>query len=76
MEMIGQGLKALDQKTQEPLECDTHRATNTAQRHPFHQQAFDKTSLVIRDEVLLVGPGVAKAEILTKCFYKRNSNGL
>ena len=54
MEMIGQGLEALDQKTHEPLEGDAHRATDTAQRHPLHQQAFDKTSLVIGDEVLLV----------------------
>ena len=51
--MIRQGLKALDQKAQEPLECDTHRATNAAQRNPLHQQAFDERTLVLRDEVLL-----------------------
>jgi hypothetical protein len=28
MQMIRQCLKALDQKTQEPLELDTHRTTN------------------------------------------------
>jgi hypothetical protein len=31
MEMIRQGLEALDQETQEPLECDTHRTTDAAQ---------------------------------------------
>ena len=51
--MIRQGLKALDQKTQEPLEGDTHRTTDAAQRDPLHQQAFDETTLVLRDEVLL-----------------------
>ena len=50
--MIRQGLKALDEKPQEPLECDPHRATNAAQRNPLHQQAFDERSRVLRDEVL------------------------
>jgi len=53
MQMIRQGCKALDEKTQEPLEGDPYRATNTPQRETLHQQAFDKTALVLRDEVLL-----------------------
>jgi hypothetical protein len=53
MEMIRQGLEALDQKPQEPLEGDTHRATNTPQGNPFHQQPFDEAPLFSRNEVLL-----------------------
>jgi len=53
VEMIRQGLEALDQKTQEPLKGDAHRTTDAAQRNPLYQQAFDKTPLVIGDEVLL-----------------------
>jgi len=53
MPMIRQCLQALDQKTQEPLELDTHRTTNAPSRNPFHQHAFDETTLFIRDEVLL-----------------------
>jgi hypothetical protein len=53
MQMLRQCLEALDQKTQEPLEGDAHRTTDAAQRNPFYQQAFDKTTLVIGDEVLL-----------------------
>jgi len=30
MQMIRQGLKALDEKTQEPLECDTYGTTNAS----------------------------------------------
>jgi methylaspartate ammonia-lyase len=45
-------LKALDQKAQQSLECDTYSATDAAQRYPLHQQAFDQSSCVIRDEVL------------------------
>jgi hypothetical protein len=52
MEMIRQGLEALDQETQEPLECDTHRTTDAAQRDPLYQQVFDECSYVSRDEVL------------------------
>jgi hypothetical protein len=52
MEMIRQGLEALDQETQEPLECDTHRTTDAAQRDPLDQQVFDERSCVGRDEVL------------------------
>jgi hypothetical protein len=43
----------LNQKPQEPLEGDAHRTTDAAQRNPLHQQAFDKATLVIGDEVLL-----------------------
>ena len=50
--MIRQRLKALDQKTQEPLEGNPHRATDAAQRYPLHQQAFDERPLVLRDKVL------------------------
>ena len=52
MEMIRQCLNALDEKTQQPLEFDTHRATNAAPGNPFHKQAFDECTLVFRDEVL------------------------
>jgi hypothetical protein len=53
MEMIRQCLNALHQKTQEPLEFHPHSATNAASRNPFHQQAFDEPTLVLRNEVLL-----------------------
>jgi hypothetical protein len=52
VKMVRQGFKALHQKAQESLECDTHRATDAAQRYPLHQQASDQRSGVIRDEVL------------------------
>ena len=42
----------MNQKAQEPLECDTHGATDAAPRYPLHQQAFDQRSCVSRDEVL------------------------
>jgi hypothetical protein len=51
--MIGQGLDALDEKPQKPLEGDPHRATNAAQGNPFPQQAFDKSPSSVRDEILL-----------------------
>ena len=50
--MIRQRPKALDQKAHEPLECDTYSAADAAQRYPLHQQAFDESSCVLRDEVL------------------------
>jgi hypothetical protein len=53
VEMIRQCLEALDEKTQQPLEFDTHRATNAAPGNPFHKQAFDECTPFIRDEVLL-----------------------
>jgi hypothetical protein len=53
VEMIRQCLEAMDEKTQQPLEFDTHRATNAAQGNPFHKQAFDERTPFIRDEVLL-----------------------
>jgi hypothetical protein len=53
VEMIRQCLEALDQKSQEPLECDPHCTTNAAQRNPLYQQAFDERTLFSRDEVLL-----------------------
>ena len=49
----GQGLKAGDEKAQEPRESDTHSATDAVQYNPFHQQACDKPTLVLRDEVWL-----------------------
>jgi hypothetical protein len=52
MQMIRQGLEALDQETQEPLELDTHSATDAAQRYALYQQAFDQRSGVLRDAVL------------------------
>jgi hypothetical protein len=45
VKMIGQGLDALDEKPQKPLEGDPHRATNAAQGNPFPPQAFDKTDI-------------------------------
>jgi hypothetical protein len=51
--MIRQRLEALDQKPQEPLESDPHRATDAAQGNSFYEQAFDEAPLVLRDEVLL-----------------------
>jgi hypothetical protein len=53
MQMIRQCLEALDQKPQEPLEGDAHRTTDAAQRNPLHQQAFDQTTLVVGDKILL-----------------------
>jgi hypothetical protein len=46
---------ALDEKAQEPL--DTHRATHTAQRNPFQQQAFETSPSISRDEILLEALG-------------------
>jgi hypothetical protein len=54
MEMIRQCFEALDEKTQEPLECHPHGTTNAAQRNPFEQQAFDQRTPVSHDAVLLV----------------------
>jgi hypothetical protein len=51
--MIGQGLKTLNQKAQEPFEPDTHHATNASQRNPLHKQAFDESPSVVRDKILL-----------------------
>jgi hypothetical protein len=53
IEMIGQGFKAVDNKAQEPLEFDSHGATNAAQRQAFQQQALDQNSCFLRDAVLL-----------------------
>jgi len=50
--MIWQRLNALKQKSQQPLEGDSHRPTNAAQRYPLHQQACNQRSGVLRDEVL------------------------
>ena len=52
MEMIRQGLEALDQKAQQPLEAHADSPTNTAQGNPFHQQAFDERACILRDEIL------------------------
>jgi hypothetical protein len=52
MEMIRQGLEALDQKVQQPLEAHADSPTNTAQGNPFHQQAFDERACILRDEIL------------------------
>ena len=52
MEMIRQGLEALDQKVQQPLETHADSPTNTAQGNPFHQQAFDERACILRDEIL------------------------
>ena len=56
VEMLRQGLEALDEKPQKPLECHPHRATHTASGNPFHQQAFDERPLVPRDQVLFEAP--------------------
>jgi hypothetical protein len=37
VEMIRQGLEALDEKAQQPLEGDAYRATNAAQGNAFHK---------------------------------------
>jgi hypothetical protein len=50
---IGQGLKAPDEKPQEPCESDTYRLTHATQRKAFQQQAFDERPLVLRNKVLL-----------------------
>jgi hypothetical protein len=65
MEMIRQGREALDEKPQEPLESDTHRATNTPQGNPFHQQTFDEAPLFIGDEVLLAALDKLASTIMT-----------
>jgi hypothetical protein len=52
VEMIRQRLNTVTQKAQEPLETHTDGATNAAQGNPFHQQALDERTCVIRDEVL------------------------
>ena len=64
VEMSRQGLEALDQKTQEPLECTPHRTTNAAQGNPFHEQAFDERTLVLRDEVVLEAPDELPATVV------------
>jgi hypothetical protein len=69
MEMIRQCLNALDEKTQPPFELDPHGAAEASSRNPLHQQPFDKTTLVIRDEVLLealdeLAPTVAALMVL------------
>jgi hypothetical protein len=64
MQMIREGLEALDQKAQEPLERDTHRATDAAQRDPFYQQAFDQRSGIIRDKVLFEAVDKLPATVL------------
>jgi hypothetical protein len=65
MEMIRQGREALDQKPQEPLEGDPHRATNTTQGKPFHQQTFDEAPLFSRNEVLLAALAKLASTIMT-----------
>jgi hypothetical protein len=67
--MIRQCLNALDEKTQPPFELDPHGAAEASSRNPLHQQPFDKTTLVIRDEVLLealdeLAPTVAALMVL------------
>jgi hypothetical protein len=52
VEIIWQRLNTVNQKAQEPLETHPDIATNAAQGNPFHQQAFDERSGVIRDAVL------------------------
>ena len=52
MEMIRQGLEALDQKVQQPLEAHADSPTHTAQGNPFHQQVFDERACILRDEIL------------------------
>jgi hypothetical protein len=51
--MIGQSLKTLNQKAQEPFEPDPHHATNASQRNPLQKQAFDESPSVVRDTILL-----------------------
>jgi hypothetical protein len=52
VEMIRQRLNTVNQKAQEPLETHTDSTTNAAQGNPFHQQAFNERTCVIRDKVL------------------------
>jgi|SRR5882724_10791650 hypothetical protein len=52
MEMIRQGLNALDETTQQPCELDPHGAADASSRHPLHQQAFDQRSCASRDAVV------------------------
>jgi hypothetical protein len=65
VEMIRQGLNALNQKAQEPLECDPHGATDTASRNPLHQQAFDERTLFIWDKVLREAPDELASTVVT-----------
>jgi hypothetical protein len=53
VQMIGQRLKTLHQKAQEPFEPDPHHATNASQRNPLYQQAFDESPSVVRNTILL-----------------------
>jgi len=53
MHMVREGLHALDEKTQQPLELDTYCTTNAPYRNAFDQQAFDEPTLVLREEVWL-----------------------
>jgi hypothetical protein len=52
MEMIRQGLNALTQQTQEPLEFHPHRTPKAASRHPCHQQAVDEPTYILCNAVL------------------------
>jgi hypothetical protein len=51
--MIGQGLKTLDEKAQEPFKPNAHGTTNAPQRNSLRQQAFNQRPGVISDQILL-----------------------
>ena len=53
MSMIRKGLETGDDKSQEPLEPDLDCTANAAKRETFQQQALNKITRFIRDEVLL-----------------------
>ena len=53
MYLIGTSGKAFDYKVQEPRKIDTHRPTDTAQRHALMQQVLNQRALLIRDEALI-----------------------
>jgi hypothetical protein len=48
--LIRECLATLDEQPHHPLEFDTHCTTNATQCNPFHQQAFDARTFVLRDE--------------------------
>ena len=50
--MIGQRLKAGDEKAQKPLKPNPHSATNATQRNPLHKQALNQRTLPGANQVL------------------------
>ena len=53
MERSGGGLKALDQKVQQPAEADAHCAADSASRASRQQQAFTQCPVFVCDAAVL-----------------------